>query len=248
MTSITFSVFFISFYLLCLDSLCVIGGYKAATVEQLGSYPRINKNQRSRPYSSNFNSKVKSSPFVEPEIDTNEEVTQRGTGFIDRSSRIGFIRKVYSIFTFQTFITAAITSTILLNPYLGKLFLDNKENIVIFSLIGQVVSSFSLILSEKIRFTFPINMIILTMYSVFQSLIVGLIASTMETRTVCAGTIHTLITFVAMTLFAFQSNPKYDLTPFGNTLLTGMTALVVGVLSAAFFGVSLSSALTNGVR
>ena len=247
MTPIAFRVFFIYFHLLCLDSLCVIGGYKAATVEQLGSYPRINKNQRSGSYSNSFNSKAKSSPILEPEFDNNEEITRRNTGFIDRSSRVGFIRKVYSIFTFQTFITAAITSTILLNPNLGNLLHNNRESVVVGSLIGQIASSFSLILSEKIRFTFPINMIILTIYSISQSLIVGLIASTLETRTVCAGTIHTLITFIVMTLFAFQSNPKYDLTPFGNALLTGMTAFTVGVISAAFFGISVSSAITNGV-
>lgn len=46
---------------------------------------------------------------------------------------------------------------------------------------------------------------------------------------------HTLSVFTAVSLYSLQPNPKYDLTPFGNALLSLLTAVLTGSIFAGFF-------------
>ena len=184
--------------LLCNNIHYVVG--RKAYVEQLGTYPRVSQ-PKQRPVNTgstrSFDPQTPLSPS-EPEISLNNN------GFIDRYSRIGFIRKVYSIFTYQALLTAMIASVILNNQNLGAILKRNIQSTVAISFIGQLLTSFSLILSPNLRFKFPVNIIILTLYTIFQSFIVGLFASSFDPKIVFMGTLQTFLVFLVMTLFSFQ--------------------------------------------
>lgn len=61
----------------------------------------------------------------------------------------------------------------------------------------------------------------------------------------CLGTVHTLMAFVALTLYSLDPRSA-DLTVLGNVLLTSLTSLTVGVLLNIFFRMPLLDNLISG--
>ena len=135
---------------------------------------------------------------------TTYQTIESNQQFIDRYSRIGFIRKVFSIFTYQAFLTAMITALVVKNQNISSLLRTNIKPTLMLSFLGQMATSFSLIGLPRLRYQFPINIIILSLYTICQSFIVGLIASTLNSQAVFLGTIQTFIVFLVMTAFSFQ--------------------------------------------
>lgn len=72
-----------------------------------------------------------------------------------------------------------------------------------------------------------------------QSIAIGTFSSLFETSSILLASSHTLAIFSTITLYLFQSNPTYDLTIFGNTLLSILTSLIVGIILNIFFNISI---------
>ena len=184
-------------------------------------------------------SKQTVSPFG---LSTEPEQQQQGTrtlsDFSTRDSRIGFVRKVYSIFTVQMLSTIAVTAAIIQNDGLRYLLYSNYGVIGAVSALGSVAAALALVASKWLRHTAPINYILLGTYTFLQSLLVGTFASLMDPRIVCAGTMHTLTAFVALTAWTFL-NPQRDLTTLGSSVLTLATTASLGLVLGQFFRIPL---------
>ena len=166
--------------------------------------------------------------------------------FTTRDSRTGFMRKVYSIFSMQMLCTIGVTAVIMNNNDLRYFLYQNlKPFLVLSNLLSFGVVS-ALVTRPELRYKSPINFILLGVHTFLQSVMVGTFSSAVGPHLVCFGTIHTLMAFLAITVYSFQPNPKYDLTPLGNLLLTSMTSLTVGSLLNYFFKMPLMDNLISG--
>jgi protein lifeguard len=166
--------------------------------------------------------------------------------FSTRGSRAGFVRKVYSIFSAQMICTIAITGLIM-NDASIKDFLFQYFKIFMTSayLISTAVVV-ALVANPKLRYQKPYNFILLGLHTIMQSTLVGIFSSSINPRLVCLGTMHTLGTFLAITLYSFQPNEKFDLTPFGNVLLTGSASMLIGLFLNFFLKMPILDNIISG--
>ena len=149
------------------------------------------------------------------------------TDFSTRDSRTGFMRKVYSIVAMQMVATIGVTALLMNNNDLRYFLYRNiKPFLVLFYLLSFGVGS-ALVTQPQLRYQSPINFILLGIHTLLQATMVGVFSSAVGPHLVCYGTIHSLVAFLAITAYSFQPNPKYDLTPLGNLLLTSLASLTV---------------------
>jgi FtsH-binding integral membrane protein len=166
--------------------------------------------------------------------------------FTTRDSRMGFIRKVYTIFGVQMFTTICITALIMNNYGIQNFFFQNYQAMFIASTVISTGIILTLVSNKELRYKAPNNFILLGVHTIMQSLMVGTFSSMFNPKTVCLGTMHTLTAFLAITLYSFQPNPKYDLTVFGNGLLTALTSLMLGSILGFFFHLPLLDNVISG--
>jgi len=81
--------------------------------------------------------------------------------FSTRDSRIGFIRKVYAIFTTQIFITICISSIILNNLYIQNFLLNHTTELLICNMISSIGTIMAFSLMPSLRYNMPWNFILL---------------------------------------------------------------------------------------
>lgn len=155
--------------------------------------------------------------------------------FVQRSSRLAFIRKVYAVFLTQMATTVAVTGTIMSNHDLAYFLLSSARKWLIGSALCSYAVLIGLVGSSRIRHEFPINVILLGFYTLLQSITVGIFSLFFDPKLFCLGTVHTLAAFSAITIYSFQPNPKLDLTSRGTVLLTSLFAVAVGSMLGIFF-------------
>jgi FtsH-binding integral membrane protein len=166
--------------------------------------------------------------------------------FTTRGSRMGFIRKVYAIFSAQMITTIGITAFIMNNPNVQALLYQNFKMLMLSTYLISTGVIFALVSNPELRYKSPVNFILLGIHTVLQSISVGIFSSLLNPRTVCLGTIHTLGTFLAVTLYSFQPSEKYDLTAMGNVLLTSLTSLFIGSILNIFLKMPLFDNILSG--
>eukprot|EP01041_Mallomonas_annulata_P013060 gene13060-27562_t len=155
--------------------------------------------------------------------------------FDQRSSRLGFIRKVYAIFSAQMLGTIAVTAVIMGNDDLEFFLLRNYLPTTVTTGLLSTGILCALVASPKLRHTYPINLALLGVQTLLQAITVGTFSCLFDPKLVCLGTVHTLVAFGAITLYSFQPDPKYDLTTKSSLLLTSTLSLLVGSILALFF-------------
>ena len=188
----------------------------------------------------NLSSKPTQNTFESPIVDLS---TQKWS----RKYQFDFIKKVYSIFTVQILSTIVITYIIMNNPSLSSLLQINFKIVTLLSAVSSIVAALALVLSPRCRYSSPLNFILLGLFSIFQSVTIGTFSTLFNPRTVCLGSMHTLSALLAITLYAFQPNPKYDLTASGNILLAALATLTTGTILNFFFRMPMVDNLLSGL-
>lgn len=124
--------------------------------------------------------------------------------FSEKSIRLGFIRKVYGILLCQLLVT-----------------------IIFITLFLYVVMTFIIIIvlacCPDVRRQWPVNFIMLALFTLFESILLGSVAACYESEEVLMAIGITAIVALALTLFAFQT--KWDFT-----MCNGMLFVLVIVL------------------
>jgi FtsH-binding integral membrane protein len=86
-----------------------------------------------------------------------------------------------------------------------------------------------LVCCQGVARTYPANLILLMVFTLFESFLVGAISSTYDTTTVLMAVGITAVVVIAITIFAFQT--KYDFTGMGIYLFVfAIVMLVFGIL------------------
>lgn len=200
-----------------------------------------------------FKAALESSPFTPvpatPSTVNSPLVYEHRTlsDFATRGSRMGFIRKVFSIFSAQMMTTILITYTIMNNPVLATFLQENYKAISLLSFLFSTGIVFLLGSHPSLRFKAPQNLVLLGIYTVLQSVVVGTLSSLFEPRLVCLGTMHTFMVFISIVLYSFQPNPSIDVTVFGSGLLSILVSLLTGSILGSYFQLPLMDNIISGL-
>jgi FtsH-binding integral membrane protein len=166
--------------------------------------------------------------------------------FATRESRLGFIRKVFAIFGTQMLTTMAVTCLIMTHTGLRGYLLENHQTISLGSGLLSLAVVVPLVGSAQLRHSKPWNFVFLGLFTLLQSVAVGTFSTTMSTRSVCLGTVHTLAAVLGTALYTLQPNPKFDITTWGTGLLTTLITFLVGTILSAVFDMPLNNNLLSG--
>lgn len=152
--------------------------------------------------------------------------------FGSKQVRLNFIRKVYSLLTVQLLITISIVALFTLHHPLKAWGMDNPA-----FLLGSFGFGFITLLVvncfEDLRRKHPINLIILFVFTIAESLAIAAISIQFETKTVLLAAIITLSVTLALTAFAMQTS--YDFTAKLGILIVVLIVAIFVMTIGIFF-------------
>ena len=170
----------------------------------------------------------------------------RLNSFRERSSRLGFKRKVFAIVMTQLLGTVAATKVFMGHSSLAYYLLSEGRNIMLGLGVAAIATVVTLVSHPTLRYTSPTNYLLLGLFTICQAITVGVFSSTFPARSVFLGSAHTLMAFLAVLLYSLQPNPAYDLTIMGSGLLAALMSLLVGTVANIFFGSTLMENIMLG--
>jgi FtsH-binding integral membrane protein len=137
------------------------------------------------------------------------------SSFSDIKIRHGFVRKVYGIVSFQLLITVAFIALIKFTPPITAFFVANVWLLWLF-IFGTFIVMIVLACCESVSRTYPLNMILLFVFTIMESVLLGVITIRYKTDTVLIAAALTTLIVIGLTIFAFQT--KIDFTGLGTYL------------------------------
>jgi FtsH-binding integral membrane protein len=149
--------------------------------------------------------------------------------FSDTRIRHGFLRKVYIILLFQIMITMAIGCVVRFVPECRD-FIGRNTSVLWASIIGSLIIVIVLSACESVSRRFPMNLLLLFVFTMFESILIGYATIVYETDSILMGIGITLVLVVGLTIFSFPT--KYDFTNWGVYLMILLLLLLVfGIVS-----------------
>ncbi len=189
--------------------------------------------RRSYPSStSDFTTDSTSSPFFQNDMTHSKEAI---SDFYNRDSRLGFIRKVYSIFGAQTLTTVIMLFTAMKNRNFRRYLLQSRDTLTVLSSVVSLIISFVLSSSKTLRHRFPYNILLVSLFTIAYSTSLTIFSLQFHPQIILMSLFYTCLTFALITSYSFNNNPKLDLTSLGSLLFTGLTALLVGQVANIFY-------------
>ena len=151
--------------------------------------------------------------------------------FENKDIRKGFIRKVYTLLSLQLLFTFGVG--ILMNFTNGsKQFImsEGGQALAWISIVGMFGIIIGLACNQNAARSYPCNYILLSLFTIFSSYLVGSTTLYYDTKAVLIASGLTLLITFSLTLFACQT--KYDFTDKGGYLLSCLIGLIVmGILN-----------------
>ena len=161
--------------------------------------------------------------FLEEYFDP--ETADKSTfSFDDRTIRRAFIRKVYSILMVQLSISIGFIALFTFHESVKKYV---QMNLTLLYIAMGITFVLVIVLSccEGVRRTYPANLIILFVFTLAESFLLGTLASFANTKIVILAVGITAAVCLALTLFAFQT--KWDFTMMGGFLFVALIVLMI---------------------
>lgn len=166
-------------------------------------------------------------------MDSGDDIEAAGDDFKDDRPvdeydgviRQAFIRKVYSILLSQLALTTVVAGWLHLSPTATSI-MHKTPSLIFIPMIGTFLTLFGVSVR---RHSYPSNMILLGLFTLCESFLVGMVTSYYESRIVLQALALTCLVFVGLTLFVCQS--KYDFSGMGPMLSAGLWGLIgVGLI------------------
>jgi FtsH-binding integral membrane protein len=165
--------------------------------------------------------------FVEDNYEK-EEINEK----IKIQMRLGFIRKVYGILSVQMAITAFFVMICFLDSVAA--FVLNSPWLYFMNLIIVFVVLIILACSRELARRVPTNYILLTIWTISFSYMIGVSTAMFTPITVIASAVMTAGIVVALTIYAF--NTEKDFTVYGGLLYVILVLFVIVGFFSIFFG------------
>ncbi|KAI8471385.1 MAG: glutamate [NMDA] receptor-associated protein 1-like protein [Monoraphidium minutum] len=165
-------------------------------------------------------------------VDPESQQMESDMAFANASMRNAFVRKVFLIVTAQLLLTTAVACAFMFVPEM-KLFA--RRNPSVYYAFWAVSFALTMVIScvEKARRQFPLNVIILGLFTLSWAFLVGMITAFHDTDAVLLAFMVTCAAVAGLTIFAV--NTKIDATKWGSLLGVFMIILLVLILASFFF-------------
>ena len=151
---------------------------------------------------------------------------------IDVNIRLGFIRKVYGILTFQLLFTSIFCLCCITSESLKKFLISNVPLFDIL-LILEIIVSFTIICCKGISRKVPLNYILLFIFTFAESYIVGFICAFTNPKVVFMAATMTFIIVIFLTIYAITT--KTDISMQGSLMFIFSAGLLCLVIFNFFF-------------
>jgi FtsH-binding integral membrane protein len=211
----------------------------------LNSKPDIENQQQNAAYNNQHgypnqesitNEQVNPDIQVYPQADIDKNETSDDEQFnsgVDRMMRLGFIRKVYGVLTFQLILTVAIAS-LGLNDSVKDFYINNLWLFYV-AIASSIIIIIPLTCYPEVARKVPGNYILLTLFTICESIMVSYIVSTYPPETVMIAAGLTIVIVVGLTVYA--CNTKTDFTWLGGILVCSLLLMFcLGLFSIIFGG------------
>lgn len=185
-----------------------------------------------------YASQANTNPFNAPPMSPEEMNTFQKA--ISNSNRLGFIRKVYGILTVQMLITTLFVALTIWSKRIQE-FQSKSTPTMAVTFVVYFVSLYALACYPKISRRVPINYILLFLFTISMSYLVGFISSKYSTTIVITAALLTALMMVGLTTYACYT--KTDFTMCGG-LLFSMSFVFIGMI---FVGIFVSSKFYHAV-
>lgn len=165
---------------------------------------------------------------IDDDLEINKPNESRSLLAISEANiRLGFIRKVYGIILFQLAITTGFTLLMMYTPSMTSWVLNNSWILwVDFVLVFAIMIVISC--CHQFARQVPTNYILLIIFTLGFSLLVGLISALTDPSIVLIAFIMTMCVTISLTIYAFVT--KTDFTVCGGFLfIFGMILIVFGI-------------------
>lgn len=136
--------------------------------------------------------------------------------------RLGFLRKVYGLLSIQLLLTVVIAGTFMAVEPL-KFFVQQNAWTFLLSFVITMGTLVALFIKRRDH---PVNLILLTLFTLAESYTIGIIVSMYDVATVLEALFITLTVMIGLTVFTFQS--KRDLSISSSGLFIGLWILLLG--------------------
>jgi len=181
------------------------------------------------------------------DVDTEQPMPEGfGSSFSDKTIRMRFVRKVYSILLIQLLVTTGIIALIIFTPAIREVYCksadyetrcqrtDSALIMYIVSYVVFIVSYIAIACCERLRKRSPGNIIAISIFTIALSLLCASIALFHDVWWVIMAMGITSALCLGITLFSFQT--KIDFTGFGVYLFAALLVLIMfGFLAIIVF-------------
>ncbi|KAL0237891.1 hypothetical protein GEMRC1_012365 [Eukaryota sp. GEM-RC1] len=149
--------------------------------------------------------------FNGPELGSVTDDNSKGTSSVvslppEVYMRLDFIKKVYAILTCQLIVTAAISSAISTSD---PEWIEHNFGLFWLAFIGSLVTLCTLFVFKN---SSPLNLVILGIFTVFESVLIGFIISMYEQSVVNQAVLATAVLFIGLTVYAFTTKKDYSMS------------------------------------
>lgn len=177
----------------------------------------------------------KTSPGSSTPVDTMDRDTapaiESWDGFSNKEIRRAFVRKVYAILMIQLSITFGFVALFIYEPHV-KFFVQNNLAAYISAFAAFFVIYIALVCCEGVRRSYPTNIILLFIFTLVMSYMVGVISSFHETDVVLMAAGICAACCLAVSVFSIHT--KFDFTSCGGFLFIAAWALLLFGIMAIF--------------
>ncbi|KAD7117866.1 hypothetical protein E3N88_05134 [Mikania micrantha] len=152
----------------------------------------------------------------------------------DPQLRWGFIRKVYSILTLQLLLTVIIATIVVVTPRINQFF-RTQTGLIVYLIIAICTIIIALLMSLFMN-RHPLNMIMLGLFTVAFSVMVGVSCVFSKGKIILEASILTTVIVVSLTLFTFWAAKKgYDFNFLGPFLFCALILILLFSIIQIFF-------------
>ena len=117
---------------------------------------------------------------------------------------------------------------------IAYMLLRNIKLVSLISSFGSMAIISALMFSKDLRYSFPINVSLVSVNAILQGLLIGVLSCFVwDPQMTLIGTMHTLVAFLSITFFSLQT--KYDLTLFSSTLVSALSVTTLGLILSIIF-------------
>ena len=158
--------------------------------------------------------------------------------FSEKSVRQGFIRKVYSILFCQLLVTIGVICLFMFNGTVNRFTKTGRYGQYGFwaALIATIVVMIVIAYCNNVRRSFPLNVIMLGLFTICESYLLGAVSAHYEVEAVLMAIGIVAVVTLCITLFVFQT--KYVFTMCSGFLFVALIVLICfGFLTILFHSI-----------